>query len=178
MQSPPPQPQPPRSRTQRRRTTAATATEIIAAASPFAGADTVAKSTEDSLDALFAAEAAANFNQPWARLDRGSRLDRLRRWVQTYPDLTPAERASLLTAVLQAYELRLLNSKAVVEYDPATATVLAIRGLRERRNVAGLRTFRIDTAAAAAPPRATQKRAAPAATVAPSVTGIPPPPPA
>jgi hypothetical protein len=163
MQSPPPQPQAPsRSRTQRRRTTAATATEMIAAASPFAGADTVAKSTEDSLDALFAAEAAANFNQPWARLDRGSRLDRLRRWVQTYPDLTPAERASLLTAVLQAYELRLLNSKAVVDYDPATATVLAIRGLRERRNVAGLRTFRIDSPATVAAPRATQKRAAPA----------------
>ena len=162
MQSPPPQPQPARSRTQRRRTTAATASEIVAAASPFAGADTVAKSTEDSLDALFAAEAAANFNQPWARLDRGSRLDRLRRWVQVYPDLTPAERASLLTAVLQAYELRLLNTKAVVEYDPATATVLAIRGLRERRNAAGLRIFRIDTAPA--PPRATQKRATPGST--------------
>lgn len=169
MQSPPPHPQAPvRSKTQRRRGPSTPALET-AAVGPFGG-DSVVKATEDSLDALFAAEAAANFNQPWQRLDRGSRLDRLRRWVQSYPDLTPAERASLLTAVLQAFELRLLNTKAVVEYDPATATVLAVRGLRERRNVAGQRVFRIDPAGAAAAARGTQKRTAPA----PASAKVPP----
>jgi hypothetical protein len=171
MQSPPPHPQAPvRSKTQRRR---GPSTPSTATAGPFAG-DSVVRATEDSLDALFAAEAAANFNQPWQRLDRGSRLDRLRRWVQCYPELTPAERASLLTAVLQAFELRQLNTKAVVEYDPASATVTAVRGLRERRNVAGQRVFRIDPAAATAI-RSTQKRTVPAP--APAPAKVPPPPP-
>jgi hypothetical protein len=128
------------------------------------------KATEDSLDALFAAESAASFTQPWQKLDKGGRLDRLRRFVQTYPDLSPAERASLLTAVLQAVELRQLTSKAAVEYDPVTSTIISIRGLRERMSTTtGLRTFRIDAVAAAT--RSTQRRkGAAAASINPAAT--------
>ena len=136
-----------------RRRVAPTPTPDVAG--PFQG-DNVAKATEDSLEALFAAETSSNFQQTWQKLDRGSRLDRLRKYVQTYPSdpaLTPAERASLLTAVLQAFELRQLNTKLAVEYDPVTATITAVRGLRERIH-SGLRTFRIEAVAA----RSTQKR--------------------
>jgi len=118
-------------------------TPVHEVAGPFTG-DTIVKATEDSLDAFFAAESERNFQQPWTTLDRGSRMDRLRRFVQSYPSLSPAERASLLTAVLQAYELRHLNSKFAVDYDPTTATITAIKGLRERTNVSGLKTFRIE----------------------------------
>lgn len=118
--------------------------------------DTVVKSTEDTLDALFSAETTATFHQPWQKLDRGSRLDRLRKFVQAYPDLSPAERASLLTAILQAFELRQLNTKVAVEYNPITASIDAIRGLRERIAPSGLKTFRIDNATI----RSTQKRKA------------------
>lgn len=144
-----------RAKTQRRRgpaTPGATAGDTS-----FAG-DTVVKATEDSLDALFAAETMATFNQPWQKLDRGSRLDRLRRYVQAYPTLTPAERASLLTAILQAFEAKQLNTKLAVDYDPATANILSIRGLKERITPAGLRVFRIDTTVAA---RTTQKQKKP-----------------
>lgn len=115
---------------------------------PFGG-DNVVKATEDSLDALFAAEVQNNFQQPWQKLDRGSRLDRLRKFVQSYTPtsgaaLTPAERASLLTAVLQAFELRQLNTKVAVEYDPMAATITGIRGLRERTTPNGLRSYRIE----------------------------------
>jgi hypothetical protein len=121
--------------------------------------DNVVKATEDSLDALFAAESTNTFQQTWQKLDRGSRLDRLRKFVQSYnpgqsQPLTPAERASLLTAVLQAFELRQLNTKLAVEYDPTTASVLSIRGLRERNTASGLRTFRIEATAN----RTTQKQ--------------------
>jgi hypothetical protein len=143
-----------RNKTQRRRPVATPTPDVPG---PFAG-DNVAKATEDTLDALFAAETTANFNQTWQKLDRGSRLDRLRKFVHTYPDLSPAERASLLTAILQAFELRQLNSKTVVEYDIATATITAIRGLKERTIPSGLRTFRIEAVAAAAPSRTTQKQ--------------------
>jgi len=145
----------PRNKTARRRV-APTPTPDVAG--PFQG-DTVAKATEDSLDALFAAETTTTFQQPWQKLDRGARLDRLRKFVQTYtsdPPLTPAERASLLTAVLQAFELRQLNTKLAVEYDPIQATILSIRGLRERIH-SGLRLFRIETVAT----RSTQKRKTP-----------------
>ena len=141
-----------RAKTQRKRGPATPGT--TAGDSSFVG-DTVVKATEDSLDALFAAESLSNFQQTWQKLDRGSRLDRLRRYVQGYPTLTPAERASLLAAILQAFEAKQLNTKLAVEYEPATATILTIRGLKERITPAGLRVFRIDAAAAA---RTTQKQ--------------------
>ena len=87
-------------------------------------------------------------------------MDRLRKFVQAYPGLSLAERASLLTAVLQAFELRQLNSKLAVEYDPTVASILSVRGLRERIAASGLKTFRIDTPAAAAATRTTLKRKA------------------
>lgn len=134
-----------RTKTQRKRTPSTPA--LVTGDTAFTG-DTVLKATDDSLDALFAAESEATFHQPWGKLDRGSRLDRLRKFVQAYtspaPQLTPAERASLLSAVLAAFELRQLNTKVAVEYDPATAIVQSIRGLRERIAPSGLRTFRVD----------------------------------
>ena len=146
-----------RNKTQRRRVAPTPSPDMPIG--PFAG-DNVVKATEDSLDALFAAAANTNFQQTWQKLDKGSRLDRLRKFVQTYNPaeggvLSPAERASLLTAVLQAFELRQLNTKVAVEYDGTTATIISLRGLRERTTPSGLRTFRIDAATAA---RSTQKQ--------------------
>ena len=123
---------------------------------PFQG-DTVVKSTEESLDALFVAESTTTFQQPWQKLDRGARLDRLRKFVHAYPGVSPAEQASLLTAVLQAFELRQLNTKVAVEYDPSTATIINIRGLRERVSTTGFRTFRIEPVSASTA-RSTQKQ--------------------
>jgi len=136
-------------------------------AGPFQG-DNVAKATEDSLDALMAAETTNTFQQTWQKLDRGSRLDRLRKFVQNFnpqgpPPLSPAERASLLTAILGAFELRQLNTKLAVEYEPTTATILSIRGLRERTAPSGLRTYRIDSTAVSR--GATQKQRVPKAKV-------------
>lgn len=140
-----------RSKTQRRRGPSTPAAEM--ALGPFQN-DNVIKSTEDSLDALFAAETENTFHQPWQKLDRGARLDRLRKFVQAYPNLTLAERASLLTAVLQAFELRQLNTKLAVDYNAEAAAIQGIRGLREKTSSAGLKTFRIDSGVA----RATTRR--------------------
>lgn len=156
-----------RNKTQRKRMPSTPAHEV---AGPFGG-DTIVKATEDSLDAFFAAEAQNTFQQPWQKLDRGSRLDRLRKWVQTYTpagggELTPAERASLLTAVLQAFELKQLNTKVAVEYDPVAATVTSIRGLRERTTPNGLRMFRIE---APRPAQKTRKASSTEPSAAPAV---------
>ena len=137
-----------RNKTQRRRIAPTPPSDV---AGPFQG-DNVAKSTEDSLDALMAAETTNTFQQTWQKLDRGSRLDRLRKFVQAFnpaigQPLSPAERASLLTAILGAFELRQLNTKLAVEYEPTTATILSIRGLRERTAPSGLRTYRIEAVA-------------------------------
>ena len=151
-----------RNKTQRRRGPSTPTPDV---AGPFQG-DNVAKATEDSLEALFAAETTNTFQQTWQKLDRGSRLDRLRRFVQTYnpptpaAPLSPAERASLLTAILQAFELRQLNTKLAVEYDPVAALVTSIRGLRERTAVSGLRTFRIEAIATRSTQKQTRKGAA------------------
>ncbi len=95
-----------RNKTQRRKPAAIPTPDVPG---PFAG-DTVAKATEDTLSALFAAETTA------------------------------------------------------------TATITAIRGLRERMNPSGLRTFRIE--AAPAPSRTTQKQRK-VATAAQSLNGGP-----
>lgn len=155
---------PQRNKTQRRRMPPTPQPDVPG---PFGG-DSVVKATEDSLDALFAAESLATFQQPWQKLDRGSRLDRLRKFVAAYnttPSLTAAERASLLTAVLQAFELRQLNSKLAVDYDPTTATITSIRGLHQRTSpTTCLRTFRIDAAAATTTRKATRTRLNPTTT--------------
>ena len=158
-----------RSKTQRRRGPLTPTNE--APPGPFMG-DTVVKTTEDTLDALFSAETTATFHQPWQKLDRGSRLDRLRKFVQSYPDLSMAERASLLTAILQAFELRQLNTKVAVEYNPITASIESIKGLRERIALSGLKTFRIDNATV----RSTQKRKTVGTSVQPqeAAGGLPP----
>lgn len=133
-----------RAKTLRKKTAPAAPAAGGTADTPF-GSDSIVKATEDSLEAFFACESAANFNQPWQKLDRGSRLDRLRKFAASYPgSLTAAERAALLSTVLKAFELRQLNTKVAVEYDPTSATITAIRGLRERTTPSGLRTYRID----------------------------------
>ena len=129
-----------RNKTQRRKVPPTPTPDI--GAGPFQG-DSAAKATEESLDAFLNAD-LISFNQPWSKLDRGSRLDRLRKFVQLYPELSMAERANLLSSVLQAFELRHLNTKVAVEYDPLTATIQSIRGLKERTGLNGLRTFRIE----------------------------------
>jgi hypothetical protein len=150
------QQQPARNKTHRRRQQPTVPSDIPG---PFQS-DTVARSTEESLDALFATESHNTFQQPWNKLDRGARLDRLRKFVNSCgpPDLSPAERSSLLTAVLQAFELRQLNSKTAVEYDPLTASVLSVRGLRTRIAPSGLRTFRVDSASATTTAKAPKKK--------------------
>jgi hypothetical protein len=137
-----------RNKTQRKRINTPTPVVPIG---PFMG-DNVVKATEDSLDAFLSAD-QISFNQPWARLDRGAKLDRLRKYVQAYPDLSPAESASLLATILQAYETKQLNTKLAIEYDPVEAKVLVVRGLKERVGLSGLRTFRIEVL-----PRATIRR--------------------
>ena len=142
-----------RNKTQRRRTGPPTSTPPSGEPTDPFHSDSVAKNTEDSLDALFAAESHSTFHQPWQKLDRGARLDRLRKFAQTYnpvpatdattDTLSASERSSLLTAILQAFELRQLNSKAAVDYNPTAAAVISIRGLRLRVAPSGLRTFRI-----------------------------------
>ena len=102
------------------------------ASAPFES-DKIVSSTEESLDALFTAEADKTFHQAWQRLDRGSRLDRLRKFIHAYADVSPAEKASLLAAVLEAFELKQLGTKVAVEYDPVTAQIKSIPGIRFKK---------------------------------------------
>ena len=114
------------------------------ASAPFES-DKIVSSTEESLDALFTAEADKTFHQAWQRLDRGSRLDRLRKFIHAYADVSPAEKASLLAAVLEAFELKQLGTKVAVEYDPVTAQIKSIPGIRFKTAPSGLKAFRYDT---------------------------------
>ena len=118
----------------------------------------VIEATETSLEALFAADAAATFHQPWLRLDRGAKWDRLRRFIEAYPDLNVEERESLRATVRMAHEAGQLKTKGAIDYDAAAGEVLAIHGLRERKTPSG-RKFRIEPRPVAKTRKATPSEA-------------------
>ena len=78
---------------------------------------------------FFEAEsAAASTTKPWLRLERGLRLQKLRTYADTYPDLTFEERDSLNKALVKANDSKLLNTKQQIVYEGGK--ILNIRGLK------------------------------------------------
>ena len=65
-------------------------------------------------------EADDAYKRPWHRLERGLRLNRLRKFVDEEAlrlTLTPPEKAALDTQIMKANDKKLLNSKNAVIYD-------------------------------------------------------------
>ena len=135
---------PQHNKTQRRRGPQTPTMDMSGAFQPA----TMIEATETSLDAHFAADSAFTFQQPWLKLDRGSKWDRLRRFVEAYPDLSAEERDSLRAATRLAHEAGQLKAKAAIDYDANNGEVLTIHGLRERKTPSG-RKFRIEPRVAA-----------------------------
>jgi hypothetical protein len=78
---------------------------------------------------FFEAESvAASTTKPWLRLERGLRLQKLRTYADTYPDLTFEERDSLNKALVKANDSKLLNTKQQIIYEGGK--IINIRGLK------------------------------------------------
>ena len=80
------------------------------------------------------------FTRPWHRLERGMRLNRLRRFAEDEAvrfQFSDEEQMSMLTTLTKALDKKLLNSKSVVVYDTEQQKILEIKGVVFHRQADG-----------------------------------------
>lgn len=80
------------------------------------------------------------FTRPWHRLERGMRLNRLRRFVDEETErfkLSEEEKFSLFTLLMKALDKKQLNTKSIVNYDTEQQKILEIKGLVSHRQASG-----------------------------------------
>jgi hypothetical protein len=86
------------------------------------------------------------YTRPWHRLERGMRLNRLRKFAEEEAErftFTEAEKDELLTMLTKAVDKKQLNSKSVVTYDTEQQKILEIKGLVFHRTAEGRIVFQI-----------------------------------
>jgi hypothetical protein len=86
------------------------------------------------------------FTRPWHRLERGMRLNRIRKFVDEEADrftLSENEKAELFNMLTKAVDKKQLNSKSVVTYDTEQQKILEIKGLVFHRTAEGRIVFQI-----------------------------------
>ena len=91
-------------------------------------------------------EADDAYKRPWHRLERGLRLNRLRKFVDEEAlrlTLTPPEKAALDTQIMKANDKKLLNSKNAVIYDADEQKIKEIKGLVMHRSSDGKVLFQV-----------------------------------
>lgn len=72
------------------------------------------------------------FTRPWHRLERGMRLNRLRKFVDEEADrfqLTEDDKTGLFNVLTKSLDKKQLNSKSIVNYDAEQQRILEIKGL-------------------------------------------------
>jgi hypothetical protein len=86
------------------------------------------------------------FTRPWHRLERGMRLNRLRKFVDEEAErfnLTEIDKTELFNMLTKALDKKQLNSKSVVNYDTDQQKILEIKGLNFHRTADGRVVYQI-----------------------------------
>jgi hypothetical protein len=100
----------------------------------------------DEFQKFLSTNAEEAYNRPWHKLDRGSRINRLRNFVDREKALgnyTEEEAKQLLSVLMKAYDKKQLNTKNIVIYNESTAEIDEIKGLVMHRGSNGLMLFQI-----------------------------------
>ena len=101
---------------------------------------------QDSLRSFLDAQAEAVYNRPWHRLERGFRMNRLRRFADEEAkklSLSDTEVQQLVVVLTKALDKRLLNTKSTVIYDQDNGDIKEIKGLIMHRAADGKITFQM-----------------------------------
>ncbi len=107
---------------------------------------TVPANASDTLRDFLDAEALSAYNRPWHRLERGFRLNRLRKFADaeaTKANLSAPEVQQLLLVLTKALDRRLLNTKSTVIYEQEQGEIKEIKGLIMHRQADGKMTFQM-----------------------------------
>lgn len=91
-------------------------------------------------------EANNAFKRPWHKLEKGLRMNRLRKFSEdegTRLGLSEADKTALLSQLLKAFSKNILNSKSAVIYEPEEEAIKEIKGLVMHRAADGRVLFQI-----------------------------------
>jgi hypothetical protein len=86
------------------------------------------------------------FSRPWHRLERGMRLNRLRKFADDEAErfqFSESEKTELFTMLSKTLDKKQLNSKSIVNYDMEQQKILEIKGLVFHRTAEGRIVFQI-----------------------------------
>lgn len=84
------------------------------------------------LESFLNLNASEAYKRPWHRLERGLRLNRIRKFVDSEKErltLSDEDSEHLKTKLEKALDKKMLNSKSYVVYDAATESIQEIKGL-------------------------------------------------
>ena len=101
-------------------------------ASPGPANDASAVGLNTELENFLNVNASEAYKRPWHRLERGLRLNRIRKFVDTETarmNLSSEDADYLKTRLEKALDKKLLNSKTCVVYDPVSEDIQEIKGL-------------------------------------------------
>lgn len=91
-------------------------------------------------------DAGTAYKRQWHRLERGLRLNRLRKFSEEEAarlQLSEAEKQSLYLLLVKSLEKKLLNSKTAVVYDMDKEAITEIKGLVMHRTSEGTMLFQL-----------------------------------
>jgi hypothetical protein len=101
---------------------------------------------QDSLVRFLDQEAGDAYKRQWHKLERGLRMNRLRKFGEEESqrlNLSEAEKQNLHQLLMKSLEKKLLNSKTAVIYDSEKETITEIKGLVMHRNAEGRMLFQL-----------------------------------
>lgn len=101
---------------------------------------------QDTLVKFLDQEAGGAYKRQWHRLERGLRLNRLRKFSEDEAqrlNLSDGERQNLFQLLAKSLEKKLLNSKTAVIYDLEKEEITEIKGLVMHRNADGKMLFQL-----------------------------------
>ena len=81
------------------------------------------------------------FNRPWHRIERGLRLNRLRKYVDDISvenNMSKEEEKDVFIFFQKQLDNKKLNTLKIVEYDQIKEQIMNIKGLEIKRNLEGL----------------------------------------
>jgi hypothetical protein len=87
------------------------------------------------------------FTRPWHRLERGRRLNRLRKFVEDESlrfQFSEMDKTEMFDMLVKALDKKQLNSKSIVTYDTEQQKILEIKGLVFHKQADGSIVFHIN----------------------------------
>lgn len=100
----------------------------------------------DPLTRFLDQDAGSAYRRQWHRLERGLRLNRLRKFSEEEAErlhLSEGEKTALYNLLLKSLDKRLLNSKTAVIYDQEQEKITEIKGLVMHRTSEGTVLFQL-----------------------------------